>query len=102
MANADPRLAWMLATFGRLWAGKPLPACEQLHSRTSRFRAGLRQALAASVWAAPITDLPATDAAGRADVKRGSASTAPDQGRAGARPARPGRPSAHRLIGCAA
>jgi len=80
MTSTDPRLAWMLATFGRLWAGEPLPACEQLHTRTSRFRAGLWQALAASAWAAPFADLPATDAAGRADVNRGSASTAPDQG----------------------
>ena len=80
MTSADPRLAWMFGKFGQFWSGEPLPAREQLHTRTSRFWAGLWQALAASAWAAPFTDLPATDAAGRTGAKRGSVSTAPDQG----------------------
>ncbi len=53
MSGADPRLAWLLGTFGRIWAGEPLPAREQLPTRASRFWPGLREALAAGTWLAP-------------------------------------------------
>jgi hypothetical protein len=80
ITSADPRLAWMLGTFGRLWADEPLPAREQLTTRRSRFWPGLWQVLALSGWAVlPLTELPMTDAAGRARARRGSTSTAPDQ-----------------------
>lgn len=53
MSGADPRLAWLLGTFGRIWAGEPLPAREQLPTRASRFWPGLWEALAAGTWLAP-------------------------------------------------
>jgi hypothetical protein len=61
MTSADPRLAWMLGTFGRLWADEPLPAREQLPTRTSRFWPGLWEAFALGAWPAPpLTDPPMT------------------------------------------
>ena len=84
MTSTDPRLAWMLGTFGRLWAGEPLPAREQLPARTSRFWPGLWEALALGAWAAPpLTDPPMTDAAARPGARRGSRFTARDQGAQG-------------------
>jgi hypothetical protein len=80
MTSADPRLAWLFGTFGRLWAGKPLPAREQLPTRASRFWSGLREALAAGAWLAlPVTDPPMTDAAGGTGTGRGSIPASPGQ-----------------------
>jgi hypothetical protein len=72
MTSADPRLAWLLGTFDRLWAGEPLPAREQLPTRASRFCRGLWEALATGAWLAPpLTDLHVTEAAGRPGRGRG-------------------------------
>jgi hypothetical protein len=38
---SDPRLASMMATFGRLTAGEPMPDREQLAALTGRTRAAL-------------------------------------------------------------
>jgi Protein of unknown function (DUF3040) len=82
MTSADPRLAQLLDTFGRLWAGEPMPAREQLPARASQFWAGLWEALAAGAWLAPpLPDLPMTDAAGRPGAERGSTPAAPDRAR---------------------
>ena len=82
MTSADPRLAWLLGTFGRLWAGEPLPAREQLPARASRFRPGLWKALTAGAWLAPpLTDLRVTEAAGRPGSGRDSVPDAPDMAR---------------------
>ena len=82
MASADPRLARLLGTFGRLWAGEPLPAREQLPTRACRFWPGLREALAAGAWALPpLTDPPMTDAAGGPGPGRGSIPAPPGQAR---------------------
>jgi hypothetical protein len=82
VTGADPRLAQLLGEFGRLWAGEPMPAREQLPARASRFWPGLWEALAAGAWAAsPLPDLPMTDAAGRSGAERGSTPAAPDRAR---------------------
>lgn len=65
MTRADPRLAWLLGTFGLLWAGEPMPAWEQFPTRASRFWPGLLGILAAGAWPfLPFTDPPMTGAAG--------------------------------------
>jgi hypothetical protein len=54
LTNADPHLAWLLGAFGRLCADEPLPARE-------------------GAWPVPpLTDPPATDAAGHAGAGHGS------------------------------
>jgi hypothetical protein len=89
MTSADPRLAWLLGTFGRLWAGEPLPAREQLPTRASRFWSGLWEALAAGAWPAPPpTDPPMTEAAGCPGAGHGSIPAPPGQARQA-----PGRPA---------
>jgi hypothetical protein len=76
--SADPSLAWLLGTFGRLRAGEPMPAREQLPTRASRFWSGLWEALAAGAWPAPpLTDRPVTDAAAGLGAGRGSIPTPP-------------------------
>jgi hypothetical protein len=76
LTGTDPRLAWLFSTFGRLWAGEPLPAREQLCTRAGGFWSSVREALAAGAW--PVTGLPVTDASG---AGRGSIPSAPDQAR---------------------
>jgi len=84
MTSADPRLTRLFGTFGRLWAGEPLPAREQLSTRAGRFWSGLREALAAGAWAAlPLTDPPMTEAAGGPGAGRGSIATPPGRARQG-------------------
>jgi hypothetical protein len=84
MTSADPRLAWLLGAFGRLWAGEPPPAREQLPTRASRFWSGLWEALATGAWAAPpLTDPPVTDAAGGPGAGRGSIPAPPGRARPG-------------------
>jgi len=82
MTNADPRLARLFGTFGRLWAGEPLPAREQLPTRASRFWSGLWEALAQGAWPAPpLTDVSVTDAAGNPGAGHGSIPAPPGQAR---------------------
>jgi hypothetical protein len=74
LANADPHLAWLLGSFGRLWADQPLPAREQFPTWASRLRSLLWEALAATAWpAAPLTDPSMTDAAGHPGPGHGPA-----------------------------
>src|SRR5579863_6224413 len=82
MASADPRLAWLLGTFGRFWAGEPLPAREQLPTRASRSWSGLWEALAAGAWPVPpLTDPPVAGTAGGPVAGRGSIPDLPGQAR---------------------
>jgi len=90
MTSADPHLAWLLGTFGRLWADEPLPAREQLPTPASRFWSGLREALAAGAWLAPpLTNPTMTDATGGPGAGHGSVPPPPGQARQA--PDRPGR-----------
>jgi hypothetical protein len=38
LAGADPKLAWLLATFTRLTSGEGMPACEQVRRRVPWMR----------------------------------------------------------------
>jgi hypothetical protein len=82
VTSADPRLARLFGTFGRLWAGERLPARELRPTRASRLWPGLWEALAAGVWPAPpLTDPPMADAAGGPSAGRGSIPAPPGQAR---------------------
>jgi hypothetical protein len=82
VTGADPRLAQLFGAFGRLRAGEPLTAREQLPARASRFWSALWEALAAGGWAAPtLTDLPMTEAACRPGAGSASMPTVPDRAR---------------------
>ena len=78
MNSTDPRLAWLFGTFGRLWAGEPLPAREQLRTRAGRFCAALWDALGAVAWPVPpLVDTLMTGATGEASAGSGSLRAVP-------------------------
>ena len=49
--ESDPRLAWMLAAFGRLTEGEVMPDREQLGIPAGRIRAALHAAARLTAWA---------------------------------------------------
>jgi hypothetical protein len=49
--QSDPRLAWMLAAFGRLTVGEAMPDREQLGIPVGRIKAALHAATRLTVWA---------------------------------------------------
>ena len=102
LGRSDPRLASMLAVFGRCTAGEAMPGREQLRTLASRARAALRAAAAAAatliVWAAAL-DPRAWSQHGRgAPAPAGKRPPQPQQARSAAPPARrrngqqPGQP----------
>jgi hypothetical protein len=50
--QSDPRLAWMLAAFGRLTVGEAMPDREQLGIPAGRIKAALHAAARLTAWAA--------------------------------------------------
>lgn len=73
LTDEDPHLAWLLDSFGRLWANEPLPAREQLPTWATRLRSVLWEAFAVTAWPVlPLTDPPKTNAAGHPGEGHGS------------------------------
>ena len=76
--SADPRLASEFGTFGRLWAGEPLPDREQLRTGAGWFWPSLWAALGASAWAVlPPPEPAATPASGERGGELGAGAVAP-------------------------
>jgi len=80
MSCSDPHLVWLFRRFSGLWAGEPLPAREQLRTRTRRFWGGLWEALGAGAWPVPpLPDPAVTDTDAGTGAERGTAAAAPEQ-----------------------
>ena len=92
LTSADPHLEWLLGPsgpFGRLCAGEPLPAREQLPESASRLRSFLWEALAGAAWSVPpLPDPPVIGAAGQSSVEY---RPVPPPGQRGQAPDRPGQ-----------